>query len=94
MAQIIADLPVSVTVAGVTANGARTSVQEMVLFAAEGKHESYQFSVYVRAADFATAPDTDDTATIGGVAYRILQRQDSPDGRLYRLDLGEGHPRK
>ena len=83
---MLEDLPTAVVIAGVSYSAVRTTVLERNLGMSEGLRDAYMFSVYVNATP-SVSPD--DTVTIGGSTFRVLQKVPSGDGVLVRLDLGD-----
>ena len=83
---MLSDLPVTAVIGGVSYSVSRTNVNERNLGISEGLRAAYMFSIYI---DTDPTVAVDDTVTISGTTYRVLQKVPSGDGLLIRLDLGD-----
>lgn len=89
---IIADLPVSVTINGQTLTASRTFIQRAHDLIAEGTSDEYRFSIILNKSDLTTIPapyETTSVVTLDSVDYDCLSTHEDEAGQLFRMDLGE-----
>lgn len=80
--------PLAVTFTGGAVNGWRSDISREKLLNMPGYIDSYQFSVRFVVSDFSTIPAPGDTATVGGVTYRVLATLSDPFAATIRVDFG------
>ncbi len=93
LGQIIALVPVSVTIGSVTVTGSRTDQSERYRLTADGREHPYAFSVIIRVSDLTAAgvsvPAPLSRVTVDGTEYRVLTVHRLALGVAVRLDLGD-----
>ena len=89
LANILADLPVTVTYGGSPYTGRKTELRRSDVLADEGLRDEYRFSVYVRSSLLPALPAEGETVVISGTTWRILRVSQNAAESYVRLDLGE-----
>lgn len=90
---MIAMLPVTVTIGGASYTGARTVLSDRRRTELYGVGADIQYSVIFKASDFSSVPSIGTEVTIDSETLRVIGR-DYDAGRIsVRLDLGEEYVR-
>jgi len=87
-AELIKQLPVSVTFGGKTYTAARKELGAERNFYSYGADSGYSFSLVFAAAAFTTPPALDDKIVVEGKTYRVLKATLDAAGVALTVDLG------
>lgn len=92
-ANIITNASTTLTYNGNDYNGSKTNNLTKIIYTEQGEEESYDFSIRLNTADFATIPSNQEKVTIDGITHRIIDSDLDSLGITITLHLGNEYPR-